>query len=101
MELMKKHIVNDSGLRAIWMVKRTWSWLHVWETCSGNGCKSVDAVTEKLVTEQLLNTKPDNLRIWISERKPKTCREAGRLADDYLLARKNQNIREDQVAMNV
>ena len=50
-------------------------------------CTSVHAVIEKIVTEQLLNTMPDDLCIWISERKPKTYREAGRLADDYLLAR--------------
>ena len=30
---------------------------------------------------------PTGLRIWLSEKKPATCSEAGKLADDYLLAR--------------
>ena len=50
-------------------------------------CTTVEEIKEKIVTEQLLNTMPRDLRIWVGERKPKTGEEAGRLADDYLQAR--------------
>ena len=49
----------------------------------------VEEVLEKLVVEQLVNTMPAELRIWVAERKPKTGLEAGRLADDYLQACRN------------
>ena len=51
-------------------------------------CSSIQDVAEKLVTEQLLNTMPQHLRISVSEKKPSTSREAGTLADDYVLARR-------------
>ena len=35
-----------------------------------------------------MNTLPDNVCIFVKERKPKTSAEAGRLADDYIIARK-------------
>ena len=38
--------------------------------------------------EQLVSTLPENVRIWVKERKPKTSIEAGQLADDYTQARK-------------
>ena len=38
--------------------------------------------------EQLLNTLPEDVRVWVSERKPTTSAEAGQLAEDYLQARK-------------
>ena len=38
--------------------------------------------------EQLVNTLPSDLRIWLSERKPVTSVEAGKLADDYAQARR-------------
>ena len=38
--------------------------------------------------EQLLNTMPPNVRIWVGERKPQTSVEAGQLADDYQQARR-------------
>ena len=34
------------------------------------GCKTVEEVSEKMVIEQLINTMPSDLRIWIKERKP-------------------------------
>ena len=51
-------------------------------------CDTVEAITEKLLVEQLLSTMPADLRIWLGEKKPSTCSEAGKLADDYVLARK-------------
>ena len=50
-------------------------------------CTSVEEVAEKMVIEQLLNAMPSNLRIWVTERKPKSGQEAGMLADDYVQAR--------------
>ena len=38
---------------------------------------TVEEVLEKLVVEQLVNTMPAELRIWVAERKPKTGLEAG------------------------
>ena len=37
--------------------------------------------------EQFINTLPDNIHIWIKERKPTTNLEAAQLADVYLQAR--------------
>ena len=52
-------------------------------------------MTEKLLIEQLLETMPVDLRVWLSDKKPKNCKEAGKLADDYLLARKSTR-RDDE-----
>ena len=38
--------------------------------------------------EQLVNTLPQDVRVWVKERKPKTSTEAGQLADDYIQVRK-------------
>ena len=45
----------------------------------------VEAVLEKIVAEQLINTMPANMRVWMSERKPKTADE---VTDDYVQARR-------------
>ena len=50
-------------------------------------CTDADSVREVIAVEQLLNSMPVGLRIWVRERKPKTVAEAGRLADDYAEAR--------------
>jgi len=49
-------------------------------------CGSVDETHELVATEQLLNTLPQDIQIWVQERKPTTSSEAGRLADDYIKA---------------
>ena len=54
-------------------------------------CDTVAAISEKLLIEQLLDTMPTELRIWLSEKKPATMREAGKLADDYVLARQRDH----------
>ena len=38
--------------------------------------------------EQLVNTLPQDVRVWVKERKPKTSTEAGQLAEDYIQVRK-------------
>ena len=43
---------------------------------------------EKVLLEQLLNLMSPELRIWVTEYKPKTTEEAARLADDYMTARR-------------
>ena len=39
-----------------------------------------------MVIEQLLNMLPEEILVWVKERKPKTSIAAGELADDYLQA---------------
>ena len=51
-------------------------------------CGSVQQIREAMVIEQLLNMLPEQIRIWVKERKPKTSMAAGELADDYLQAPK-------------
>ena len=51
-------------------------------------CSSVQELRDLIAKEQLLNSLPSDIRVWVSERKPKTSREAGQLADDYLQARR-------------
>ena len=41
------------------------------------GCVSVEELKDMVIREQLLNTLPDELRIFVKERKPKTSAEAG------------------------
>ena len=48
-----------------------------------------------MVTEQLLNTLPSEVRIWVGERKPKTSKEAAALADDHLQARRMEGDHHD------
>ena len=60
-------------------------------------CADVDEVQEVIAVEQLLNSMPVGIRIWVRERKPKTVAEAGRLADDYTEARgsvESQSVQE-------
>ena len=51
-------------------------------------CETVEAVVDTIVLEQLLTTLPDEMRIWVSERNPTLSAQAGRLAEDYLQARR-------------
>ena len=50
-------------------------------------CHSRDDVLEVFTVEQMLNSLPGGMRIWVSERKPKIAAEVGKLADDYSQAR--------------
>ena len=50
-------------------------------------CTTADEVKDAVVKEQLLATLPEDVRVWVTERKPKTIAEAGQLAEDYLQAR--------------
>ena len=55
-------------------------------------CDSVEKITEKLLIEQLLDIMPTDLRIWLGEKNPSSSREAGKLADDYVLARQRHRV---------
>ena len=52
-------------------------------------CKTVNDVLEMVVVEQLVSTMPEELRIRVHERKPKTSREAGEWADDHEQAKRS------------
>ena len=51
------------------------------------GESTKEGLADLLILEQLLNSLPPELQVWIRERKPKTTKEAGVMADDYKLAR--------------
>ena len=51
-------------------------------------CTDVEQLRELVVREQLLNTLPTDIRVWVAERKPRTAQMAAELADDYVQARK-------------
>ena len=53
----------------------------------GKECKSAQDVFDIMIREQLLNTLPEEVRVWVTERKPRSREEAGQLAEDYLQAR--------------
>ena len=53
-------------------------------------CTSADEVRDRVVQEQLLNSLPMDVRIWVSEHRPKTAAEAAERADNYLRARKQE-----------
>ena len=48
----------------------------------------MEQLKDLMVLEQLLNTLPKEVRVWVSEHKPKTSAKAARLANDYILAHK-------------
>ena len=50
--------------------------------------ESKDEVIDSVLMEQLLRMLPENVRLFVKERKPKTSAEASKLADDYIVARK-------------
>ena len=52
------------------------------------GCCTIQ---DRVVLEQLLNLLPENVRIWVMEQKPKSSEEAGKLADDYAQARRQND----------
>ena len=51
-------------------------------------CRSRQAVLDAVVKEQFVEVLPDEVRVWVKERKPRTSEEAGKLAEDYRQARK-------------
>ena len=50
-------------------------------------CGTAEEVKNAVVKEQLLATLPEDVRMWVKERKPKTTADAAQLAEDYFQAR--------------
>ena len=50
--------------------------------------KTVEEIIEVIIMEQLVDTMPPGVQIWVREHRPKTGVEAAELADDYFDARK-------------
>ena len=53
-------------------------------------CTSVEDIRDLMVQEQLLDSLPVEVKIWVREHKPKTSTEAAELADNYLRARRQE-----------
>jgi len=51
-------------------------------------CRDKEAVVDVVVKEQFVEVLPEEVRVWVKERKPRTTQEAGRLAENYRQARK-------------
>ena len=55
-------------------------------------CKTAEDVKDRVVLEQLLDTLPTSVRVFVKERKPTSSAEAAHLADDYITARKESDV---------
>ena len=51
---------------------------------------SRQTVIDAVVTKQFVEVLPDEVRVWVKERKPRSSEEAGRLAEDYRQVRKTE-----------
>ena len=51
-------------------------------------CGDRPAVLDAVAKEEFVEVFPDDVKVWVIERKPRTTQEAGRLAEDYCQARK-------------
>ena len=47
----------------------------------------MDELLDAIVKEQLVDTLPQALKVWVSEREPSSSKKAGELPDRYLQAR--------------
>ena len=50
-------------------------------------CSSVEEVSEVICLEQFYETLPADMRTWVRDKKPTTCKQAGELADEYVQTR--------------
>jgi len=46
-------------------------------------CGVRPAVVDAVVKEQLVEVLPDEVKVWVKERKPRRTQEVGRLEEDY------------------
>ena len=51
-------------------------------------CKTPEEIRDKIILEQFLNILPEEVRIFVKERKPESAGKAGKLVDDFVQARK-------------
>ena len=61
-------------------------------------CTSQKELLDLMIKEQLLRMLPEDVRIWVNERKPKNSQEAGELAENYLQARSTTEPKRSQKA---
>ena len=61
-----------------------------------NSCENIKEVRDRIVLEQFLSMQTEGVSVFIRERKPSTSEEAGRLADDFLQARKESCLQKDK-----
>ena len=54
--------------------------------------KTREEVVDHIILEQFLKTLPDDVRVFVQERKPESSEDAAKLADDYLQARKEEDL---------
>lgn len=54
-------------------------------------CKSAEEICHLVAMEQILESLPSEIHVWVRERKPRTATEAGQLADDYVQARRQES----------
>jgi len=53
-----------------------------------SSCCSVEEIQDGIIMEQFLSSIPEEVRVFVRERKPKTAAEAGKWANDHEQARK-------------
>ena len=53
-------------------------------------CHTLEDVMNAVGKEQFLNTLPTDKKLWVLDRKPETCVQAGELADEYEQARRTE-----------
>ena len=72
--ILRRYNINEETYKVrFWAVMRKWT----------RECTSMEEVLEVVAVEQMLNSLPAEMRVWVCERKPRTVAEVGRLADDF------------------
>ena len=70
----------------------------VWQGKWLKECKKVEEFMELVGIEQILNVLPTEKKLWVAERKPKSCIQAGELADEYEQVRRKDLPPQHKVA---
>ena len=52
-------------------------------------CTSVEDMAAAFCYEQFYGTLPNNVRTWVQNKKPNTCKQAGELEDEYVQSRRS------------
>ena len=54
-------------------------------------CTSIEQMAAAICLEQFYETLPTDVRTWVQDKKPNTCKQAGELADEYVQTRQASN----------